>query len=115
MPPVNIRVMINSDHAYVDLTTTVTVRQPNGVEFIALDVVRFNRGYDWGSVAEAELPGGVVTFGLWVEQCSQRPKLSARLTDSADGVKYRVIRVEDVAANSRYDVACTPEVEKKNV
>lgn len=106
----NIREIIEGDHEYIDLVTSVTVRQPNGYEFTASHAIRFNRDYDWSAVGGGDLPGGVVTFGLWVDQCTQRPKLSARLIDSGDSVRYRIARVEDVAANSRYDVACVPEV-----
>lgn len=107
------RAMIESDWQYVDLTVTAVVIQPNTwTTFTVANAIRFNRSYDWASVGEGQLPGGVVTFGLWVDQCDERPKLSARLTSG--GVNYRVAAVEDVAANTRYDVACVPEVVKAN-
>lgn len=102
--------MIDGDYTYVDLTVSAVVTQPDATTYTVANAIRFNRSYDWGAVGESELPGGVVTFGLWVSQCTTRPRLSARITVSSDAeVNYRVLRVEDVAAASRYDVACVPE------
>ena len=103
-----IRDMIDGDWTYIDLTVSAVVTQPDATTYTVANAIRFNRSYDWGSVGEGELPGGVVTFGLWVDQCTTRPKLSAKV--ASGGVNYRVLRVEDVAALSRYDVACVPEL-----
>lgn len=108
MPSVNIRTMIDGDYEYVDLTVSAVVTQPDASTYTVANAIRFNRSYDWAAVGEGSLPSGVVTFGLWVTQCTTRPKLSAKV--ASGGVNYRVYAVTDVAANSRYDVACVPEV-----
>jgi hypothetical protein len=104
----NVRDIIDGDWAYVDLTVSAVVTQPDGSFYTVDNAVRFNRAFDWASVGGGELPSGTVTFGLWVDQCASRPRLTARVVSG--GVNYRVFAVQDVAAASRYDVACVPEV-----
>jgi hypothetical protein len=107
----NIATMIAGDYANIDsdIKVSVTVLQPNGTTtWTCSNAIRFNRDYDWIPVGEGDFPGGLVTFGLWVSECTERPKLSAKITNGT--TTYRVMKVEDVGVNTRYDVACTQEL-----
>lgn len=106
----NIREIIDTDHEYIDLTANVRVDQPDGTAWECSHALRFNYGVEWGAVGDGEIPGGTVVFALWADQCDERPKLSATLTNLDTDEKYKVADVKDVAANSRYDVLCVPVV-----
>ncbi len=106
----NIREIVETDHEIFDFHVNVVVTQPDGTSFEVSHALRFNLGTAWGGVGDAELPGGTVMFALWVEQCPAKPKLSATLRDLGEGKDYKVLRVDDVAAFTRYDVVCVPKV-----
>lgn len=107
----DIRDMIDTDHEYIDLTVNVLIQQPgiDGQSFEVSHALRFNRTNSLGG-EEMNLPGGTVVFALWIDQCPEKPKISATLTDLDEDVAYKIADVTDVAAYSRYDVVCVKKV-----
>lgn len=103
--------MIDTDYQYIDdgIQVSAVVLQPNGTTtWTCADAIRMNRSYEWANVGGGDFPGGLVTFGLWVYQCTERPKITGKITSG--GVNYRIVRVDDAAALTRYDVICTVEL-----